>query len=158
LVPALVIGLAAVVGAWLLAAGSATPPAGRLVDVRRRLAVVGVTGTACGPLLLVQGTPVVNHPFLPGTLGVTHALAIGLLVVLGGTVALAVRAPKAAALCAVILVGPLAVFSAIPAEILLSIAGTSYPADGLSVLPGVALGTPFVVAALAKRAREPVSR
>jgi hypothetical protein len=33
--------------------------------VRGRLVVVAVATAACGPLLLLQGTPVENHPFLP---------------------------------------------------------------------------------------------
>jgi hypothetical protein len=91
LLPALVVGAVAVAGAWSAAVWPVGSSHGENVDVPRRLAVVGVVGVACGPILLAQGTPAVNHPFLPATMGATTALLIGLLTALGATAALAAR-------------------------------------------------------------------
>ncbi|GIG42166.1 hypothetical protein ACFO1B_00525 [Dactylosporangium siamense] len=43
---------------------------------RRRLGWTAVTAACCGPILFAQGTPAVNHPFLPsGLAGATATLA-----------------------------------------------------------------------------------
>lgn len=199
LVPVLLLGLVALAGAW---AAARTVPAGDPDDevVRWRLTAIGVTGVASGPVLLVQGTPAVNHPFLPASMGATHATVVGLLIVLGATATFAARprsrplvgllvgavlavpfvvlgrltgggvenevtsigaaaapvlavaallvarpgglprtwalaAVAAAVVAAPLVLYALAMFSTIPAELLFSVAGTGYPADGLSVLP-----------------------
>lgn len=95
LLPALLVGAGAVAASlWVTGVASdllAGWPRAAEAHVARRLAVVGVVGAACGPILLAQGTPGVNHPFLPATMGATTALTIGLLTALGGMAALAAR-------------------------------------------------------------------
>lgn len=93
---------AAIVGvAWLLAGPRSYD---RGADVlRRRLIVVAVTAAGSGPLLLLQGTPAVNHPFLPlGFAAVTAILpALFLAVALVATWHGRVGASHAAAVAAV---------------------------------------------------------
>ncbi|AVT36838.1 hypothetical protein [Plantactinospora sp. BB1] len=50
--------------------------------VRRRLAIVAVAAACCAPLPLAQGTPGVNHPFLPAGLPLVTAVLPVFLVVL----------------------------------------------------------------------------
>ncbi|WP_433832700.1 hypothetical protein ACQP2E_16805 [Actinoplanes sp. CA-015351] len=82
---ALLIGGAAALLAWLTAGGGIE--GARLAGtIRRRVAVGAVIAAVGSPLLLSQGTPGVNHPFLPaGLLPVTTGL--GLLGVLLAAVA-----------------------------------------------------------------------
>ncbi|MEQ4303323.1 hypothetical protein ABNF97_18375 [Plantactinospora sp. B6F1] len=184
--------------------GAAVPPH----VVRRRLAIVAVAAACCAPVPLLQGTPAVNHPFLPGGLpAVTALLPVLLVVVAAFAVGTARHRPSApivllagAALPAMVLAAfgtatgagiepgktsfgvllavPLVVvvvallrrhrpnrrtvvlwtgltLAGLPASVpfvfvsvfvsiflsapLFALAGTSYPADGLAVLPGVAL-------------------
>ncbi|GAB3826728.1 hypothetical protein GCM10027610_008850 [Dactylosporangium cerinum] len=78
---------------------------------RRRLGWTAVTAACCGPILFAQGTPAVNHPFLPiGLAGATATLAAMLAVV-------AVQAAAAARPVALTPVR-LAVLTAAPAVLL----------------------------------------
>jgi hypothetical protein len=79
-------------GAAWLAAGAPAPDTtvDRLV-ARKRLATVAVIAALCGPMLHLQGTPAVNHPFLPLGLPLTTATVAVLLAVLATVTALAVR-------------------------------------------------------------------
>ena len=201
--------------AWLLAGG---PLHGTDVEARRarrRLGTAAITA-AVGPLLYLQGTPAVNHPFLPVLLPVATVAVAVLFVVLAGVAAQSARtiplrpwaavalpAVPAALLVAlglfigngiaeeiasvgVLLAVPLAMVVAvvvrgrprrrwlwwtglalsIPAgpigtlvlvylmfvpDLLFALAGTGYPADGLSVLPAAILVALPVAAALANR-------
>ena len=55
-----------------------------VLRARRWLAVVAITAACCGPLLLLQGTPTVNHPFLPPGLVVVTAAVPALFAVVSG--------------------------------------------------------------------------
>ncbi|MET7418751.1 hypothetical protein [Dactylosporangium sp. NPDC005555] len=68
---------------WLIAGTRpAAPAAADGLLTRRRLAWTSVIAACCGPVLFGQGTPEVNHPFLPpGLAGVTALLAATLAVV-----------------------------------------------------------------------------
>ncbi|WJK38950.1 hypothetical protein O7608_20930 [Solwaraspora sp. WMMA2056] len=201
----LVVGALAVGVSWLLTGhpGPATPAGTR--RLRLRLGTAAVAGAACAPVLFAQGTPEVNHAFLPvGLPAGTVAVAAGF-AVLAAVAALAARCdrlprPAAVALLvaptvalaglgiylgngvdstvpvfAVLLTVPLAMtmigvlrdrnrhagmwwtataLSALAtppvifvAAVLLMpvpsalfvLAGTGYPADGVSVLPAIAL-------------------
>ncbi|WFE28511.1 hypothetical protein O7623_04675 [Solwaraspora sp. WMMD791] len=201
----LVVGALAVGASWLLTGhpGPATPAGTR--RLRLRLGTAAIASAACAPVLFAQGTPTVNHAFLPvGLPAGTVAVAVGF-AVLAAVAALAARRdrlprPAAVALLvaptvtlaglgvylgngadstvpvfAVLLTVPLAmtvigvlrdrnrpagmwwtasVLSALAAppvifvaalllmpvpSALFVLAGTGYPADGVSVLPGMAL-------------------
>ncbi|WP_121160815.1 hypothetical protein [Micromonospora pisi] len=200
-------------------------PDDRSLVVRRRLAVVAVVAACCAPLLLLQGTPTVNHPFLPVGLPTVTTVLPALLTMLAAVAVAAARvralptiaATGFAALPALLLagfgattglgigqhvtsygallVGPLfvvvvallwwhpagrrrgpvalwtalaavggalvtvpvvfagLVFSMFGSSMLFTLAGTSYPADGVSVVPGVTVVT--LVAGILIAARLP---
>jgi hypothetical protein len=72
---ALLAGAGAVVLSWAAARGTLTQ--GRSVAVLRRTLLAAVGGSVCGPLLYAQGTPLVNHPYLPvGVTVTTTAMAV----------------------------------------------------------------------------------
>jgi hypothetical protein len=62
LVAAVALGAVAAGIAWWVAG---LPDRGHASRVRHRLSFAAITAAFCGPLLLRQGTPDVNHPFLP---------------------------------------------------------------------------------------------
>ncbi|MEU8239073.1 hypothetical protein AB0C07_12565 [Actinoplanes missouriensis] len=221
----LLIGAAAAAATWLTAGGPA-PETGHAASalgdlVRRRVTAAAVIAACCAPLLLAQGTPGVNHPFLPrGLVLTTTGLAVlGVLLAAIAAVALSrLRLPWWAALAllalpvaAVTVSGllpvpvtseetgdalygafagmPLAVLTAalagwhrgrsiprtvgmvvagipgtvvlwlaavfflsIAPNLLFSIEGTGYPADGVSLVPGAALlVVPIAVLVAARR-------
>ncbi|WP_176984712.1 hypothetical protein [Asanoa ishikariensis] len=206
-----VAALSAAVAWWISSEPGMGGGRADVVRARRRLAVVAITGACCGPLLLFQGTPTVNHPFLPPGLVVATAMVPALFAVLSGLAAaaavdrrlsrwwvavligvptvllglggaatgsgidlavtqlvpIALAGPFAAAVVAVlfnprsrrrgrnaavrtaILVAGLPVsvvvffvsivLSQFAASILFALGGTSYPADGITFLPGAVL-------------------
>ncbi len=72
---ALLLGAGAVVLSWWAARGPLTQ--GQSLAVLRRTLLAAVGGSVCGPLLYSQGTPVVNHPYLPwGVTVTTTAMAV----------------------------------------------------------------------------------
>lgn len=80
--------LATAVAGWLggrLGPGTESPVA------RRRLAVVAIVAAGCAPLPLAQGTPAVNHPFLPVGLSVLTAGLPVLLIALAAVAVVAAR-------------------------------------------------------------------
>jgi hypothetical protein len=75
---ALLLALAAGVLSAVVAGRLAGAPDEGPGDVR--IAAAAITAACCGPFLLIQGTPTVNHPFLPAVLTVLMvALPAGLL-------------------------------------------------------------------------------
>ena len=224
-------GLRAALTVAALAAALSWRVAGRrhgadALVARRRLGWTAVTAACCGPILFAQGTPAVNHPFLPiGLAGATALLAATLAVVAVHAAAAALPvAPKPARLAAlsavpalvlgaggamtgagvpndvtgagVLLTGPMMVLvagilrgrhrrarsarwitlvlaspvlsvpvvaaslvvSMFAANLLFAVAGSSWAADGLSLLPGaVVLAVPLgvAVARAVIRAAEP---
>ncbi|MEH1127245.1 hypothetical protein [Micromonospora sp. CPCC 206061] len=197
--------VAAAVAWWIVGSRDAMD----VLLVRRRLTWAAVTA-CCGPLLLQQGTPAVNHAYLPvGLAGVT-AILVAMFAAVAGCAAAAARprqlsGPRLAALIAVpgvllgawgaatgagvpyeftifgmLLTGPLALvvlgvilarpprrqwapavvvtllvlggpvlgilaagvalmLSMFASNILFAVAGSSWAADGMSVLPGAVL-------------------
>ncbi|MEV6300127.1 hypothetical protein AB0M02_12055 [Actinoplanes sp. NPDC051861] len=86
--------------------------AGRVqaIPTRRRVMVVAVGASACGPLLFFQSTPAENHAFMPLGLPLTTALVAVGGVLLGTVTAVAVRRPRLHRAAAVALIGiPVAV-------------------------------------------------
>jgi hypothetical protein len=104
---ALLIGGLVVVAAWLAARGPlAGAPAAVAGTCRRRVAAAAVVAAACAPMLLTQGTPGVNHPFLPAglTLTTTGLAVLGVLLAAIPAVALSRRpVPLGAAVLLVVL-------------------------------------------------------
>jgi hypothetical protein len=218
---ALAIGAAITGLAWLVARA---PLDGHPEVARRRITVVAIAATACGPQLYLQGTPAVNHPYLPLGLPVTTAVVAIAATLLGtiGAATVSVHPLSRPALAALIglppailagtglffgngvdetvtefgmLIGlPLAVvvialtrrhrprrrgrtvalwtaialagvpgttalffFGILVADfvpnLLFALEGTSYPADGISVLPGAALLMLPVAALITSRRR-----
>ncbi|MEV6349648.1 hypothetical protein [Actinoplanes sp. NPDC051851] len=67
---ALVAGAVAVGLSWIIA-GTALSSDYAARVIRRRVTTGAMIAGACGPLILTQGTPGVNHPFLPAGLTIT---------------------------------------------------------------------------------------
>jgi hypothetical protein len=97
--------VAAVLAWWI--AGARRRRGADALTARRRLAGVAIASACCGPILLAQGTPAVNHPFLPvGLAGVTAVLPAMLAVVAGCAAAAARPVPLTRTQLVVLVTGP----------------------------------------------------
>lgn len=105
-------GLRAALTAAAVAAALSWRVAGRRRGVdplvaRRRLGWTALTAACCGPILFGQGTPAVNHPFLPAGLAATTAvLAVAFAVVAVHAAAAARWTPPSRARLATATVAP----------------------------------------------------
>ncbi|MFF5231729.1 hypothetical protein [Dactylosporangium sp. NPDC000521] len=117
---------------------------------RRRLAWTAVIAACCGPIMFGQGTPAVNHPFLPTGLSVTTALVAA---------ALALVATKSAAAARPVPLHPAwsAAVTAIPVLLLGALGlttGAGVPSEITAT--GLLLAAPMLVAVIAvMRTRRP---
>jgi hypothetical protein len=102
---ALAAGTVAAGAAWLIAGAPAPRTAAEDLRTGNRLAAVAMIAALCGPLLYAQGTPAVNHPFLPVGLALTTAAVTVLFVVLATVSALEVRRRPLPAAASAALVG-----------------------------------------------------
>ncbi|BBH69418.1 hypothetical protein ACTI_61030 [Actinoplanes sp. OR16] len=138
---ALLTAAVATVAAWF-AAGRRLKTGGRRdAAVRRRVAAAAVIGAVCAPQLLFQGTPGVNHPYLPAGLVWTTTGLAALGVVLASVAAVTLsrrRLPVGVAV--LVLVVPV---------VAVAVAGLSpVPAaseDNGSALWGATVGLPLAV-------------
>ncbi|MEU4689530.1 hypothetical protein [Actinoplanes sp. NPDC023714] len=141
---ALLIGAAVTVASWF-AAGGVLDAAWRDATVRRRVAAAAVIGAACAPQLLFQGTPGVNHPFLPAGLRLTTTGLAVLGVLLAALAAVTLgRRRLPIAVAALIVVVPLA---AVLVAGLAPVATDSE--DNGPALWGAAAGLPLAVLTIA---------
>lgn len=120
---------------------------------RRRLGWTAVAAACCGPILLAQGTPEVNHPFLPAGLAITTAALAAMLTATAGHAAAAARpAPLRPATLAAIGIGPALLLGAFGAS-----TGAGVP--NAVTMAGMLLAVPMTVLAVAvMRAPRPRSR
>ncbi|GAA2642188.1 hypothetical protein [Paractinoplanes durhamensis] len=100
----LLIGAVLVAAAWLVARGP-LPGAGVTTVVRRRAGAAAVIAAGCAPLLLTQGTPGVNHPFLPAGLQLTTTGLVVLGMLLAAIPAVTLSRYRVPAWAAVLLIG-----------------------------------------------------
>ncbi|WP_285473501.1 hypothetical protein [Actinoplanes sp. NBRC 101535] len=139
----LLLGAVAIALAWFVAGGRLDEPriAGAL---RRRVAAGAVLAAACGPLILSQGTPGVNHPYLPAGLQITTTglAVLGVLLAMVPAVVLSrYRLPVWAAITLIVL------------PVALVVAAGTYPVDTGSEDTGYGLwgalaGVPVAVVVL----------
>ncbi|MET3425481.1 hypothetical protein BJ973_004693 [Actinoplanes tereljensis] len=119
---------------------------------RRRVVAAGVVAAACAPLLLTQGTPGVNHPFLPAglTLTTTGLAVLGVLLAAVPAVALSRRRVPVWAAVALVVVPVVVVVAAGLAPVPVDTEDTGYASFG--ALAGLPLAV--LVVALLRRHRE----
>jgi hypothetical protein len=149
---ALAAGTVATGAAWLIAGAPAPPTDTENLRTRNRLAAVAMIAALCGPLLYAQGTPAVNHPFLPVGLALTTAGVTVLFVVLGTVTAIGVRRRPLPAAAAAALVG-------VPALVLAGLGaflGNGVD-EGLAAM-GVLLAVPLAVVLFAVMRRHRARR
>ncbi|GAA1525363.1 hypothetical protein GCM10009827_047590 [Dactylosporangium maewongense] len=117
---------------------------------RRRLAWTAVIAACCGPIMLGQGTPAVNHPFLPTGLSVTTALvAAGLALVAARSAAAARPVPLHPTWSAAVTAAPVLLLGALGLT-----TGAGVPSD--ITITGLLLSAPMLLTVIAvMRTRRP---
>ncbi|GAA0583529.1 hypothetical protein GCM10010172_80570 [Paractinoplanes ferrugineus] len=140
---ALLVGGATVALGWTVARGPLA--AGSERTVRRRIAVAAVLAAVCVPLLLSQGTPGVNHPYLPSGLRPTTVGLAVLGVLLAAVAAVAVRRHRLPGWVTALVI-------AVPAALVLAAGLLPVPADSEdsgSAVAGAFVGIPLAVVLVA---------